>query len=166
MSAFYAFPIIRACQGCGYKFVPTDLTEALDIEKLHTAARGRATLLSLATVPRYHRLMAPYRIALAAFVLFLLPALLPAEEGMWTFDNPPLKQLKEKYNFTPTKEWLDHVRLSQRALERRRLGLVRQPARVAAHQPPRRARAVAKELHAPSTTISRTASTPPRRSRR
>jgi hypothetical protein len=35
-----------------------------------------------------------------------------ADEGMWTFDNPPLKQLKEKYGFTPTQEWLDHVRLS------------------------------------------------------
>ncbi|HEY6332352.1 MAG TPA: S46 family peptidase [Blastocatellia bacterium] len=31
---------------------------------------------------------------------------------MWTFDNPPLKQLKERYGFTPTQEWLDHVRLS------------------------------------------------------
>jgi hypothetical protein len=35
-----------------------------------------------------------------------------ADEGMWTFDNPPLKQLQEKYGFTPTREWLDHVRLS------------------------------------------------------
>jgi hypothetical protein len=35
-----------------------------------------------------------------------------ADEGMWTFDNPPLKQLKELYGFTPTKEWLDHIRLS------------------------------------------------------
>ena len=35
-----------------------------------------------------------------------------AEEGMWTFDNPPLTQLKEKYHFSPTQEWLDHVRLS------------------------------------------------------
>ena len=35
-----------------------------------------------------------------------------AEEGMWTFDNPPLKQLKDKYNFTPDKAWLDHVRVS------------------------------------------------------
>jgi hypothetical protein len=31
---------------------------------------------------------------------------------MWTFDNPPLKQLKDKYNFAPDKAWLDHVRLS------------------------------------------------------
>src|SRR6266700_719187 len=35
-----------------------------------------------------------------------------ADEGMWTFDNPPLKQLKDKYNFTPTTQWLDHIRLS------------------------------------------------------
>src|SRR2546427_1741935 len=35
-----------------------------------------------------------------------------ADEGMWTFDNPPIKQFKEKYNFTPTQQWLDHIRLS------------------------------------------------------
>src|SRR5664279_6487552 len=35
-----------------------------------------------------------------------------SEEGMWTFDNPPLKQLQEKYHFTPTAQWLDHVRLA------------------------------------------------------
>jgi Peptidase S46 len=35
-----------------------------------------------------------------------------AEEGMWTFDNPPTKLLQQKYDFTPTKQWLDHVRLS------------------------------------------------------
>ena len=35
-----------------------------------------------------------------------------ADEGMWTFDNPPLKQLKDKYNFTPTQQWLDHIRLA------------------------------------------------------
>jgi hypothetical protein len=35
-----------------------------------------------------------------------------AEEGMWTFDNPPARQLKDKYNFVPDKDWLDHVRLS------------------------------------------------------
>jgi len=35
-----------------------------------------------------------------------------ADEGMWTFDNPPSKLLQEKYGFTPTPDWLDHVRLS------------------------------------------------------
>jgi hypothetical protein len=36
----------------------------------------------------------------------------PADEGMWTFDNMPVKLLLEKYGFKPTQEWLDHVRLS------------------------------------------------------
>ena len=39
-----------------------------------------------------------------------VPAL--ADEGMWTFDNPPLKLLQQKYGFTPTQAWLDHLRLS------------------------------------------------------
>ncbi len=34
------------------------------------------------------------------------------DEGMWTFDNLPIKVLQEKYGFTPTAEWLDHIRLS------------------------------------------------------
>ena len=44
----------------------------------------------------------------------LLAACLPlcADEGMWTFDNPPVKQLEKRYHFTPTQQWLDHVRLS------------------------------------------------------
>jgi len=51
------------------------------------------------------------RITLALVVLAAATCAL-ADEGMWTFDNPPVKQLQEKYNFTPTKEWLDHVRLA------------------------------------------------------
>ncbi|MFA5832532.1 MAG: S46 family peptidase [Bacteroidota bacterium] len=35
-----------------------------------------------------------------------------SDEGMWTFDNPPKKQLKDKYGFDITQEWLNHVRLS------------------------------------------------------
>lgn len=35
-----------------------------------------------------------------------------SEEGMWTFFNLPIKQIEEKYNFKPTQEWLDKVRLS------------------------------------------------------
>jgi hypothetical protein len=35
-----------------------------------------------------------------------------ADEGMWTFDNPPRKAWKERYNFEPTDAWLEHVRLS------------------------------------------------------
>lgn len=40
-----------------------------------------------------------------------------ADEGMWTFDNPPLKQWKERYNFEPTQEWLDHLRLASVRIE-------------------------------------------------
>lgn len=35
-----------------------------------------------------------------------------ADEGMWTFDNPPRKQWKERYGFEATDEWLEHVRLA------------------------------------------------------
>ncbi|MBK9313017.1 MAG: S46 family peptidase [Acidobacteria bacterium] len=44
-------------------------------------------------------------------ILIAIPAL-RADEGMWTFDNPPLRQWKEKYGFEPSQAWLDHIRLS------------------------------------------------------
>ena len=31
------------------------------------------------------------------------------DEGMWLYNAPPTKQLKEKYNFEPTPQWLDHL---------------------------------------------------------
>ncbi|MGA3018009.1 MAG: S46 family peptidase [Bryobacteraceae bacterium] len=49
-------------------------------------------------------------ISSCAALLFSVPV--RSDEGMWTFDNPPLKQLQEKYHFTPTQQWLDHIRLS------------------------------------------------------
>src|SRR5215475_11222018 len=50
-------------------------------------------------------------IIVTVFCLIFAPARF-ADEGMWTFDNPPLKQWKEKYGFEPSREWLDHLRLS------------------------------------------------------
>jgi hypothetical protein len=44
--------------------------------------------------------------------LLLSPLGLYADDGMWTFDNPPRKQWKDKYNFTPSDTWLEHVRLA------------------------------------------------------
>ncbi len=32
-----------------------------------------------------------------------------ADEGLWLFNNPPLKILKEKYQFDPPKSWFEHV---------------------------------------------------------
>jgi hypothetical protein len=45
-------------------------------------------------------------------VVIFASAALQAGEGLWTFDNPPSQLLKQKYGFTPTPAWLDHVRLS------------------------------------------------------
>jgi hypothetical protein len=53
------------------------------------------------------------RFVVLPVVLLMAAALvIHAEEGMWTFDNPPLKQLAAKYNFHPTQAWLDHLRLA------------------------------------------------------
>jgi Peptidase S46 len=41
-------------------------------------------------------------------LLFLSTAAL-GDEGMWLFNNPPLKNLKEKYQFEPSAQWLEHL---------------------------------------------------------
>lgn len=54
-----------------------------------------------------------YKISVYLFaIIFFANIKIFAEEGMWTFDNLPLQQIKEKYGFEPSKEWLDHIRLS------------------------------------------------------
>ncbi len=35
-----------------------------------------------------------------------------ADEGMWTFDNPPMKKLEEHYGFKPSAEWIEHVQMA------------------------------------------------------
>jgi hypothetical protein len=39
-------------------------------------------------------------------------SVLHADEGMWTFDNPPVAALRDRYQFTPPQGWLDHLRLA------------------------------------------------------
>ena len=53
-----------------------------------------------------------YRASAAALLLAFTATTPRADEGMWTFDNPPTKLIQQKYGFTLTKQWLDHVRLS------------------------------------------------------
>jgi hypothetical protein len=46
------------------------------------------------------------------FCSLLIPCLSDrafGDEGMWLYNAPPLKQLKEKYHFEPTRQWLDHL---------------------------------------------------------
>jgi hypothetical protein len=35
-----------------------------------------------------------------------------ADEGFWLLNEPPLKQLREKYHFTPDASWLEHIQKS------------------------------------------------------
>lgn len=51
-------------------------------------------------------------IAAVLSLSLLLAQVALADEGMWTFDNFPSKQVGTKYGFTPSQAWLDHVRLS------------------------------------------------------
>src|SRR5205823_4572173 len=54
--------------------------------------------------------MIPLRIVFAMLVATTISA--QADEGMWLFNNPPLKQLKENYQFEPSPQWLEHLQKS------------------------------------------------------
>lgn len=56
--------------------------------------------------------MKRYLVLILIALILSSPVSLFADEGMWTFDNPPLKQWKERYNFVPPAGWLDKVRLA------------------------------------------------------
>src|SRR5579862_1229428 len=49
--------------------------------------------------------------AICCLCILLAPAI-QADEGMWLFNNPPLKLLQEKYHFQATPAWLEHVQKS------------------------------------------------------
>src|SRR5262249_21621811 len=49
---------------------------------------------------------------LALFSLQTLGITAFAEEGMWTFNNVPRAEIKKKYGFEVTDDWLNKVRLA------------------------------------------------------
>lgn len=56
--------------------------------------------------------MKPYLFRTLLAMTLTAAALIPlasADEGMWLFNDPPRKLLKERYNFEPTDEWLTHL---------------------------------------------------------
>lgn len=59
------------------------------------------------------------RISLTTCILLAVVSPLPlfADDGMWTFDNPPRKHWKERYSFEPSDAWLEHVRLASVRVE-------------------------------------------------
>jgi Peptidase S46 len=59
-----------------------------------------------------HKLQFMGSLAVLLFACAITPLILDADEGMWTFDNFPSKQVEAKYGFAPSQAWLDHVRES------------------------------------------------------
>ena len=57
-------------------------------------------------------ILARWRSAVLVALLLCGAARPGADEGMWTFDNPPRAAWKERYGFEPDAAWLDHLRLS------------------------------------------------------
>ena len=53
-----------------------------------------------------------YVLCVFCSLLVLLAPASQADEGMWLFNNPPVKVLQEKYHFQPTAAWLEHVQKS------------------------------------------------------
>jgi hypothetical protein len=43
---------------------------------------------------------------------FVFSTVASADEGMWLYNEPPKDQIKAKYGFDLTQQWLDHIRLS------------------------------------------------------
>jgi hypothetical protein len=58
-------------------------------------------LIAFSNLPRLSAITITCLIGFAAAAI--------ADEGMWLFNAPPLKQLKEKYNFEPSLQWLEHL---------------------------------------------------------
>ncbi len=51
-------------------------------------------------------------LALAAASVLGLSTAIRADEGMWTYEHPPVQLIQKRFGFTPTQAWLDHLRLS------------------------------------------------------
>ena len=58
------------------------------------------------------RFRLPLPVVVLAFLGTCLASVAAADEGMWLFNHPPRKLLKEKYGFEPTDEWLTHLQRS------------------------------------------------------
>jgi hypothetical protein len=53
-----------------------------------------------------------YALCIFCSLFVLLAPASQADEGMWLFNNPPVKVLQEKYHFQPTAAWLEHIQKS------------------------------------------------------
>jgi S1-C subfamily serine protease len=51
-------------------------------------------------------------VALAVTAALALGGTVLADEGMWVFNNLPLRHLEQVYGFEPTPGWVEHLRSS------------------------------------------------------
>src|SRR6476619_6464326 len=51
-------------------------------------------------------------LCVCAFVSLCFTLITLADQGMWTFHNPPRQLCKERYQFEPSDAWLERVRLA------------------------------------------------------
>jgi len=65
----------------------------------------------MSMTPKSRKNTARVAMMAAALTVAATPQL-RGDEGMWTFDNLPIKLLKERYDFTPKQDWIDHLRLA------------------------------------------------------
>jgi len=56
--------------------------------------------------------MSFFRLSFALLAGLAFVSIASADEGMWLFNQPPLPQLKEKYQFEPSASWLEHLQKS------------------------------------------------------
>src|SRR5882672_3062914 len=62
--------------------------------------------------PRMHTYCTRRCSVFTAAVLMIAASSNRADEGMWLYNNPPRKLLKEKYGFEPSDAWLEHLQRS------------------------------------------------------
>src|SRR5712664_2049874 len=62
--------------------------------------------------PRMHTYCTRRCSVFTAAVLMIATLSNRADEGMWLYNNPPRKLLKEKYGFEPSDAWLEHLQRS------------------------------------------------------
>jgi len=70
-----------------------------------------------------------------------------ADEGMWTFDKLPLRQLKETYGFEPPTGWVEHLQSSAVRFNSGGSGSFVSPDGLVMTNPPRRRRHAPEDQH-------------------
>ena len=102
----------------------------------------------------------PLVLVLLAAVSIVAATAAWADEGMWLFNQPPRKVLKERYDFDAHRRLAGPLAAVGRPLQQRRLGVVRLGRRAGDDQPSHRRRARCRSSARRATTCCSRATTP------